>query len=44
VARKGKAITAESLFTFTQVTLVRQDKVLAARGVQVVVVPIERPE
>ncbi len=42
VARKGKAVTAGSLFTFTQVTLVRQDQALAARGVEVVVAPIAR--
>ena len=44
VARTGKRITAENLFTFTQVTLARLDQVLSARGVEVVIVPIERPE
>lgn len=43
VARKGKTIRAEDLFTFTQVTLVRQAQVLGARGVQVMIAPIERP-
>jgi uncharacterized protein (TIGR04141 family) len=42
VARKGKEVTAENLFTFTQVTLVRQDQALAARGVEVVIAPITR--
>ena len=42
VARKGREMTMESLFTFTQVTLVRQDQALAAWGVEVVVAPIAR--
>lgn len=42
IARKGKTIGAADLFTFTQVTLVRQTQVLGGRGVDVVVVPIER--
>jgi uncharacterized protein (TIGR04141 family) len=42
VARKGKDVSASSLFTFTQVTLVRQDRALAARGIEVVVAPINR--
>ncbi len=41
IARKGKTIGAADLFTFTQVTLVRQAQVLGGRGVEVVV-PIER--
>lgn len=44
VARKGKDVTAANLFTFTQVTLVRQDQALAARGVEVVITPITRHE
>ena len=44
VARKNESISAANLFTFTQVTLVRQDQVLGARGVKVVIVPIDRPE
>lgn len=42
MAKTGKALTADSLYTFTQVNLNRQDKMLASRGVEVVVVPIER--
>jgi hypothetical protein len=42
IARKGKTIGAENLFTFTQVTLVRQAQALGGRGVDVLVVPIER--
>lgn len=42
IARTGKEITAGSLFTFTQVTLVRHVQALDARGVTVVVAPIKR--
>lgn len=42
VARKDKEITAANLFTFTQVTLVRQDQALAQRGIEVAVAPIRR--
>jgi len=38
-----RAITAESLFTFTQVTLVRNVTALQQRDVEVYVVPISRP-
>ena len=44
VARKGREVSAANLFTFTQVTLVRQDQVLAARRVEVVIAPIVRHE
>lgn len=42
VARKGAPPTADNLFTFTQVTLVRGVAALQARGVDVFVVPIQR--
>jgi uncharacterized protein (TIGR04141 family) len=42
MARQGKTVRAENLFTFTQVTLVRWAQVLGARGVQVLIAPIER--
>lgn len=40
IARKGEPVEAKDLFTFTQVTLVRQAQVLRDRGVEVVVAPI----
>lgn len=44
VARKGKRVRASDLFTFTQVTLVRQAQILGVLGVKVVIAPIPRPE
>lgn len=44
VARRGRLVSSEHLFTFTQVTLVRQVAALQSRGVDVLVVPIFRPE
>ena len=44
MARKGRIITSGDLFTFTQVTLVRNVAALQGRGVDVFVAPIERPE
>jgi uncharacterized protein (TIGR04141 family) len=43
VARQGRPITSADLFTFTQVTLVRAVAQLEGRGVNVFVVPIQRP-
>jgi uncharacterized protein (TIGR04141 family) len=43
VARKGSALTADSLFTFTQVTLVRGAAALQGRGVDVYIATIPRP-
>ncbi|SNR67990.1 sporadically distributed protein, TIGR04141 family [Haloechinothrix alba] len=43
VARKARPISAEDLFTFTKVNLVRHVASLEERGVQVFVVPIMRP-
>lgn len=42
MVKDNEALTADSLFTFTQVNLSRQDKALANRGVDVYVVPICR--
>lgn len=44
VARRGRLVSSEHLFTFTQVTLVRQVAALQSRGVDVLVAPIFRPE
>lgn len=47
MAKEGKALTPESLYTFTQVNLGRQDRALATRDVDVFVVPIvkeKKPE
>jgi uncharacterized protein (TIGR04141 family) len=44
IARKGKPITSNDLFTFTQVTLVRNVAPLQRRGGDLFVAPIERPE
>lgn len=44
VARRGQIVSSEQLFTFTQVTLVRQVAALQSRGVDVLVAPILRPE
>lgn len=43
VARQGGFITADNLFTFTQVTLVRGAEALQGRGVDVYIAPISRP-
>lgn len=43
LAHKGRPITCDDLFTFTQVTLVRVAQ-LQGRGVDVFVAPITRPE
>lgn len=40
MAKEGRALTADSLYTFTQVNLGRQDRTLASRNVDVFVVPI----
>ncbi|MGT2464159.1 DUF6119 family protein [Sinomonas atrocyanea] len=40
MAKEERALTADSLYTFTQVNLGRQDRALASRGVEVYVVPI----
>jgi uncharacterized protein (TIGR04141 family) len=42
VARKTRPITADDLFTFTQVNLVRQATALESQGVHVFVAPITR--
>jgi uncharacterized protein (TIGR04141 family) len=42
MARQGKALTADNLFTFTQVTLARQVALLRSQGVDVFIVPINR--
>jgi uncharacterized protein (TIGR04141 family) len=42
VARRGRLVSSEHLFTFTQVTLVRQVAALQSRGVDVFVAPILR--
>jgi uncharacterized protein (TIGR04141 family) len=42
MARKDAPLTADNLFTFTQVTLMRGVQMLQARGVDVFVAPIER--
>lgn len=43
VARKSRPISAQDLFTFTQVNLVRHVASLQSRGVDVYVLPIARP-
>jgi hypothetical protein len=40
IAKTGKLLDADSLYTFTQVNLGRQDRTLASRSVDVFVVPI----
>lgn len=40
IAKTGKLLDADSLYTFTQVNLGRQDRALASRGVDVYLVPI----
>lgn len=42
MVRDKQALTADSLYTFTQVNLGRQDKALASRGIEVYVVPVVR--
>jgi uncharacterized protein (TIGR04141 family) len=42
MARKDAPLTADNLFTFTQVTLMRGVQMLQVRGVDVFVAPIER--
>ncbi|MER7433966.1 DUF6119 family protein [Pseudonocardia alni] len=42
LARTGKKVTADSLFTFTQVTLARGVNQLEGRGVRVLIAPIDR--
>lgn len=42
MARKDALLTADNLFTFTQVTLMRGVQMLQSRGVDVFVAPIER--
>jgi hypothetical protein len=42
VARKGNPLTSDSLFTFTQVTMVRLVDLLHGRGVDVFIQPIRR--
>lgn len=42
MVKDKQALTAESLYTFTQVNLGRQDKALASRGIEVYVVPVVR--
>lgn len=42
MARKDSPLTADNLFTFTQVTLMRGVQMLRARGIDVFVAPIER--
>lgn len=43
IARKGRPVRSDDLFTFTQVTLVRHVTALEGRGVKVFVSPIVRP-
>ena len=42
MAKDNQKITADSLYTFTQVNLNRQDKALSSRGIEVCIVPITR--
>lgn len=42
MVRDKQALTADSLYTFTQVNLGRHDKALASRGIEVYVVPVVR--
>ena len=42
MVKDRQALTADSLYTFTQVNLGRHDKALASRGVGVYVVPVVR--
>lgn len=42
MVRDKQTLTAESLYTFTQVNLGRHDKALASRGIEVYVVPVVR--
>jgi hypothetical protein len=42
MVKDKRALTADSLYTFTQVNLGRHDKALASRGVGVYVVPVVR--
>jgi len=42
MARNNRKITADKLFSFTQVTLVRLDDILAQSGVELQIAPIER--
>lgn len=44
LAHKGRPVTSGDLFSFTQVTLVRNVTQLQGRGVNVFVAPITRPE
>ena len=42
MVKDKQALTADSLYTFTQVNLGRHDKALSSRGVGVYVVPVVR--
>ena len=42
MVKDKQALSADSLYTFTQVNLGRHDKALASRGIDVYVVPVVR--